>query len=198
MRKRKLLEDTDAVVANDRAANDVFLGDGRGGFRRSGVLSADTDVSRDVVMADFDGDGWTDLYVTSARFNALLWNDRDGTFTEGAEEAGVDAYQWQAGAAAGDLNGDGRIDLGQELARDGQVIAVCTEGDDRAADRLLTAVYEELRRLAAQKMANEKPGGHGERSVAVGVLDMALWDLAAKLAGVPLWRMVYFRGRLRV
>jgi L-alanine-DL-glutamate epimerase-like enolase superfamily enzyme len=39
-------------------------------------------------------------------------------------------------------------------------------------------------------MANEKPGGHGERSVAVGVLDMALWDLAAKIAGVPLWRMI--------
>jgi D(-)-tartrate dehydratase len=37
---------------------------------------------------------------------------------------------------------------------------------------------------------NEKPGGHGERSVAVGVLDMALWDLAAKLAEVPLWRMI--------
>jgi L-alanine-DL-glutamate epimerase-like enolase superfamily enzyme len=39
-------------------------------------------------------------------------------------------------------------------------------------------------------MANEKPGGHGERSVAVGVLDMALWDLAAKVAQVPLWRMI--------
>jgi L-alanine-DL-glutamate epimerase-like enolase superfamily enzyme len=39
-------------------------------------------------------------------------------------------------------------------------------------------------------MANEKPGGHGERSVAVGVLDMALWDLAAKVAGVPLWQMI--------
>jgi L-alanine-DL-glutamate epimerase-like enolase superfamily enzyme len=39
-------------------------------------------------------------------------------------------------------------------------------------------------------MANEKPGGHGDRSVAVGVLDMALWDLAAKLAGVPLWRLI--------
>lgn len=39
-------------------------------------------------------------------------------------------------------------------------------------------------------MTNEKPGGHGERSVAVGVLDMALWDLAAKIAGVPLWRLI--------
>ena len=39
-------------------------------------------------------------------------------------------------------------------------------------------------------LANEKPGGHGERSVAVGVLDMALWDLAAKIADVPLWRLI--------
>lgn len=42
----------------------------------------------------------------------------------------------------------------------------------------------------AAMMKNEKPGGHGERSVAVGVLDMALWDAAAKLAGVPLWRLL--------
>ena len=37
-------------------------------------------------------------------------------------------------------------------------------------------------------MAGEKPGGHGERCVAVGTLDMALWDAAAKIAGVPLYR----------
>jgi L-alanine-DL-glutamate epimerase-like enolase superfamily enzyme len=42
----------------------------------------------------------------------------------------------------------------------------------------------------AAMMRNEKPGGHGERSVAVGVLDMALWDAAAKLAGVPLWKLL--------
>jgi len=39
-------------------------------------------------------------------------------------------------------------------------------------------------------MSNEKPGGHGERSVAVGVMDMALHDLAAKAAGVPLYRWI--------
>lgn len=35
---------------------------------------------------------------------------------------------------------------------------------------------------------NEKPGGHGERSVAVGVLDMTIWDAVAKAARVLLWR----------
>ncbi len=42
----------------------------------------------------------------------------------------------------------------------------------------------------AAMMRNEKPGGHGGRSVAVGVLDMALWDAAAKMEGVPLWRLL--------
>ena len=39
-------------------------------------------------------------------------------------------------------------------------------------------------------MTGEKPGGHGERSVAVGVLDMALWDAVAKIEGVPLYRLL--------
>lgn len=39
-------------------------------------------------------------------------------------------------------------------------------------------------------MAGEKPGGHGERCVAVGTLDMALWDAAAKIAGLPLHRFL--------
>jgi D(-)-tartrate dehydratase len=44
-------------------------------------------------------------------------------------------------------------------------------------------------------MKNEKPGGHGERSVAVGVLDMAVWDAVAKIAGVPLFRLLADRYR---
>jgi L-alanine-DL-glutamate epimerase-like enolase superfamily enzyme len=44
-------------------------------------------------------------------------------------------------------------------------------------------------------MKNEKPGGHGERSVAVGVLDMAVWDVVAKVAGVPLFRLLANRFR---
>lgn len=44
-------------------------------------------------------------------------------------------------------------------------------------------------------MANEKPGGHGERSVAVGVIDMAVWDAVAKIEGKPLYRLLADRYR---
>src|SRR5581483_295813 len=39
-------------------------------------------------------------------------------------------------------------------------------------------------------MANEKPGGHGDRSVAVGALDMALWDATAKIEDRPLYHVL--------
>ncbi len=44
-------------------------------------------------------------------------------------------------------------------------------------------------------MQNEKPGGHGERSVAVGTLDMAVWDAVAKIEGKPLYRLLAERYR---
>ncbi|MGH2528421.1 MAG: FG-GAP repeat domain-containing protein, partial [Actinomycetota bacterium] len=54
------------------------------------------------VAADLDLDGRTDFYVTTAGVGALLWNEGDGTFMEGAHAAGVDASGWFAGAAVGD------------------------------------------------------------------------------------------------
>jgi L-alanine-DL-glutamate epimerase-like enolase superfamily enzyme len=44
-------------------------------------------------------------------------------------------------------------------------------------------------------MQNEKPGGHGERSVAVGALDMAIWDTIAKIEGKPLFRLLAERHK---
>ena len=61
--------------------------------------------------ADLDRDGDTDLVVTSAGPTSLLWNDGDGTFTEGGEAAGLTAYGWYAGIAIGDVNGDGWQDV---------------------------------------------------------------------------------------
>jgi L-alanine-DL-glutamate epimerase-like enolase superfamily enzyme len=51
-------------------------------------------------------------------------------------------------------------------------------------------------RIWSAMMANEKPGGHGERSVAVGALDMAVWDATAKIAGKPLFRLLAERHRV--
>jgi D(-)-tartrate dehydratase len=45
-------------------------------------------------------------------------------------------------------------------------------------------------RVWSLMMSNEKPGGHGERSVAVGVLDMAVWDAVAKIEDKPLYRLL--------
>ena len=42
----------------------------------------------------------------------------------------------------------------------------------------------------ATLMSNEKPGGHGERSVAVGTIDMAIWDAVAKIEGLPLYQLL--------
>src|ERR1041385_7393684 len=52
-------------------------------------------------------------------------------------------------------------------------------------------------RIWAVLMKNEKPGGHGERSVAVGTIDMAVWDAVAKIAGKPLFRLLAERHRRR-
>lgn len=71
---------------------------------------------------------------------------------------------------------------------------------DRFAPRLLEAAPDELTdaegnaidpdRAWSIMMRGEKPGGHGERCVAVGALDMALWDLSAKARGEPLHRVI--------
>ena len=63
------------------------------------------------VAADLNGDGHTDLFVTTALDDKLLWNNGDGTFTEGARSSGVVSFGWHSGAAVGDVNGDGRPDL---------------------------------------------------------------------------------------
>ena len=74
---------------------------------------------------------------------------------------------------------------------------------ERFAPRLLEAPADSLldeqglldpHRAWAAMMRNEKPGGHGERSVAVGTIDMALWDARAKLEEKPLFRLLAERA----
>ena len=64
-----------------------------------------------VAVADFDNDGWPDLYVTNFGKNRLYRNNHDGTFTDVAEKAGVALGNWSTSATWGDFDGDGRVDL---------------------------------------------------------------------------------------
>ncbi len=123
----------DLFAVNSYAQTDIATWEERGGLPRAALFrntgGTFENVSRRAgadlqlrgngcVAADFDLDGHTDLYVTTAGYNvptdtydALLWNNGDGTFTEGAQTAGIHAPGWHAGAAVGDVNDDGRPDL---------------------------------------------------------------------------------------
>ena len=71
---------------------------------------------------------------------------------------------------------------------------------ERMIPRLRAAVPQDLldaaghrldpAKVAAVAMRNEKPGGHGDRAGAIGALELAIWDLNAKLAGEPAWQTI--------
>jgi hypothetical protein len=64
-----------------------------------------------VVAADFDNDGWDDLYVSCYGPNRLYRNNGNGTFSDITEKAGVGDSRWSTGAAFADYDGDGWLDL---------------------------------------------------------------------------------------
>ena len=123
----------DLYVVNSYADDDLARWDEEGGRPRAAlfrnVRGRFEDVSQDsgadlvlrgsgCVAADFNLDGHTDLYVTTAGYNvltdgydALLWGHGDGTFSEGARQAGINAPGWHSGAAVADVNLDGLPDL---------------------------------------------------------------------------------------
>jgi hypothetical protein len=64
-----------------------------------------------VAVADYDNDGWPDIYVSNYGKNRLYHNNHDGTFTDVAEKAGVALGGWSTGATWGDYDRDGLLDL---------------------------------------------------------------------------------------
>src|SRR5262245_8185735 len=61
--------------------------------------------------ADYDNDGWPDLYVTAVGGNKLYHNNGNGAFTDVTEKAGVGSQLWSASCAFGDIDNDGYVDL---------------------------------------------------------------------------------------
>jgi enediyne biosynthesis protein E4 len=62
-------------------------------------------------VADYNNDGWPDLYLTCSGGNVLLHNNGDGTFSDVTAKAGVADGRMSTGAAFGDYDRDGFVDL---------------------------------------------------------------------------------------
>jgi Na+-translocating ferredoxin:NAD+ oxidoreductase RnfD subunit len=116
----------DLFVVNSYGEGDIGAYSAHGGLPTTHLYRNDhgrfTDVSAPAhagrtvrgegcVAADFNGDGHTDLFVTTAQSDELLWNNGNGTFTEGARSHGIVSFGWHSGAAVADVNDDGRPDL---------------------------------------------------------------------------------------
>jgi hypothetical protein len=123
------------LYAAEWQSEDLFPGAGLSGrlFRNRGTVApghfTDVTVAAGVSLAavpgpldgtfpftarftDFDRDGWPDLAIVSDFAESrLFWNDGDGTFTDGTEDAGVGTDEHGMGATTADLDGDGHFDL---------------------------------------------------------------------------------------
>jgi hypothetical protein len=103
------------------AHNVLYHNNGDGTFtdvsEKAGILKPGGRYALGVATADFDNDGWPDIYVACDMTPSLLFrNKRDGTFEERGVEAGVaynfdGALQAGMGVAVGDFDGDGRLDI---------------------------------------------------------------------------------------
>ena len=93
----------------------LFRGNGDGTFTDVTVKAGVSfpGAARSCAWCDIDGDGWPDLYVTCPKgANLLFHNNRDGTFTDIARQAGVElADRHSLGCVFGDVDGDGLDDL---------------------------------------------------------------------------------------
>ena len=91
--------------------NQLYQNTGSGSFVLVAAGVEDQGYGTGVAVADYDGDGWLDLYLTNFGSNRLFRNQGDGTFRDLTQQAGVDDPRWSAGAAFADYDGDGWLDL---------------------------------------------------------------------------------------
>lgn len=104
----------DLYVTDTGGPNTLFVNDGDGTFSVSphaGPLALPNIASGGALWADYNNDGWRDLYVTNYGANSLFRNDGGQGFTDVSASAGVDDIGAGAMAAWADFDEDGWIDL---------------------------------------------------------------------------------------
>jgi len=135
----------DLFVANDTMANFLFMNRGRGHFEEAGLAAGvaydemgEARSGMGVDSADYDQDGWMDLFVANIDHQdyALYHNDRDGTFENVADSNGISARTFLMsgwGLKFFDFDNDGDLDL----------IVANGHPDDHIQERFANVTYDE-------------------------------------------------------
>jgi Flp pilus assembly protein TadD len=177
------IDRTDASLARSPARLTLYHNDGNGhftdvsaraGLDRRGWLMA-------VAWADYDGDGRLDLLVTAYGHNLLYHGNGDGTFTDRSAESGIGGPDgFWAGAAWGDYDRDGRLDLYVtgyvKFERKSTTTGVGGRYDAENPASINPLAFAPERNLLFH---NEGAGRFSERAATAGVLDTAGRGLAA-------------------
>lgn len=143
---------TDLFFVGNEVPNRLYINRGEFNFEdvseSAGITDDSTAWSTGVTMADVTGDGYLDIYVSRVNYlnksgrNQFFVNNGDGTFTERAEEFGIDFEGYSTQAAFFDYNNSGRLDLfilNQSFHSErsyGQADQLRNEIDPKAGDRL--------------------------------------------------------------
>jgi hypothetical protein len=109
----------DLYFANDFGTDRLYMNQGKGLFKdvTSNAIGFDTKKGMNVEIADYDNDGWLDIFTTNIydeymKECAMLWhNNADGTFTDLSKETGTCDTLWGWAAKFADFDNDGWLDL---------------------------------------------------------------------------------------
>jgi enediyne biosynthesis protein E4 len=127
----------------------LYRNNGRGKFtdvsKQAGIDKASPGYGMTVVAADFDNDGWPDIYVACDSTPSLLFrNQKDGTFEEGAMVSGValsedGMEQAGMGVGIGDLGLTGSLDIFKTHFADDSSVLYMNDGKGNFEDRTIAA-----------------------------------------------------------
>ena len=104
---------TDSFLKTEKSKNMLYRNNGNGTFTdiTESAKVGDTGYGMGCVFADYNGDGYVDIYVTNYGDNVLYRNNGDSTFTDVTHIAGVGCPLWSTGASFADYDGDNDLDL---------------------------------------------------------------------------------------